>query len=121
MIDSLVKLARNVRADYALRSPTETGAGHLPLWDGCAVVRWLLCRAVCLSWLSMFVGCCVRWAVLVVAVLLLVCACARVVAGWAWCRVVRLAQVIVAVAVRLCEALWRPFWVGVVSWCGAGV
>ena len=36
-------------------------------------------------------------------------------------REVRLAQVIVAVAVRLCEACRRPFWVGLVLGYGVGV
>lgn len=36
-------------------------------------------------------------------------------------REVRLAQVIVAVAVRLCEACRRPFWVGLVWGYGVGV
>ena len=74
--------------------------------------------------------------------LLLVCACARVCRrrgrlaelGGGWCvlvrapgladdsvREVRLAQVIVAVAVRLCEACRRPFWVGLVWGYGVGV
>ena len=79
--------------------------------------------------------CCVRWTELAAVVLLLVCV--RVVVGLAglgggWCVLVRvltelvvcgvrLARGIVVVAVRLCEAFWRPFWVGVVSWCGVGV
>lgn len=71
--------------------------------------------------------------------LLLVCACVRVCASWSWSagrawwwlvcaragddsvREVRLAQVIVAVAVRLCEACRRPFWVGLVLAYGVGV
>lgn len=60
---------------------------------------------------------------LVVAVLLFVCVCCCAVAGWgwAWCCVVRLTQVIVVVAVRSCEALWRPFVGSVYSGVGVGV
>lgn len=70
-------------------------------------------------------GCCA-------VVLLCCCSCVRrrgrlAELGGGWCvlvrapgladdsvREVRLAQVIVAVAVRLCEACRRPFWVGLV-------
>lgn len=78
--------------------------------------------------------CCVRWTELAAAVLLCCCSCVRrrrgrlAELGGGWCvlvrapgladdsvREVRLAQVIVAVAVRLCEACRRPFWVGLVG------
>lgn len=84
--------------------------------------------------------CCVRWTELVAVAR--VCArvrvrrrCGRLAElGGGWCVLVRalgladgsvcevrLAQVIVAVAVRLCEACRRPFWVGLVWGYGVGV
>ena len=83
--------------------------------------------------------CCVRWTELVAVVLLCCCSCVRrrgrlAELGGGWCvlvrapgladdsvREVRLAQVIVAVAVRLCEACRRPFWAGLVWGYGVGV
>lgn len=83
--------------------------------------------------------CCVRWTELVAVARVCVCSCVRrrgrlAELGGGWCvlvrapgladdsvREVRLARVIVAVAVRLCEACRRPFWVGLVWGYGVGV
>ena len=133
MISSRPKPARNVRAIHAVRSAVVWGAGNP------SPLGWPSSLRACSLWCVLVSGslrCCVRWVVLVVAVLLLVCSLLLWLAGaglgGGWCvlvrtlgladvevRVVRLAQVIVVVAVRSCEAFWRPFVGSVYS--GVGV
>ena len=113
------------------------GAGNLPL--GLTVVAYARARGGVCVLVSGSLRCCVRWTELVAVVLLCCCSCVRrrgrlAELGGGWCvlvrapgladdsvREVRLAQVIVAVAVRLCEACRRPFWVGLVWGYGVGV